>query len=189
MRRGASGHLLHNASGHLVKACAPPSCNHCASGSPPTVIQCVLSGLTVCTACVVLSAGAKVRAGFTDPNGTYCLTFDAALSTSLGMCVYSAALPSNIIVDVYNNLNCTGGIQFTVIFTKIVVVYGASSAYIGFMTASGSTAWSPFIVNPAYTLNCSNGTWTNENLRCGLGIDSSDGTGYGGNMTTVMDGC
>jgi hypothetical protein len=61
-------------------------CNVKPGTVPPRTILAVLSNVIICSGCQLLGTYVKIRSGYIDPNGTYCLEYDSALSSGHDYC-------------------------------------------------------------------------------------------------------
>lgn len=191
-----TGHLLHNAGGHLINDCGNP-CPGCVGGSStPTTIQATFSGVTLCTCSITNShlgvpqSSERVIAGVV--NGTYCLTHDAALeAANPNFCIYTGVI--SFTVEAYDvfNANCTGTPTSTETADATIKVSYRNN---GDVTIQISGTWNSRIrtmflrVDVAQAITCVDGTFSNT-INCGTAVVPDSKLASGGSVSLVMNGC
>lgn len=194
-----------------VTGCVP-NCNACTSGgSAVTSVQVIISGLTLCTGCILV-------AGFTDykivsgsfGDGTYCLPYDASHSTPPSdLCAYFYTLPSPIVINIYPSDTglCTGTPTTATIDTLFITFsrsrpgalytlrIQAAGVFILLGTPTAFTGFTLFNFTGTVTPNCVGGTYSNLMTDCATPqTDAVPSVTYvplasGGTATLVINGC
>ncbi len=176
-----------------------PPCNACGGlGSPPTTIQMVISGVTLCAigSCVQGDTGvfndAKIVSG-ASPDGTYCLTYDAIHSVpTTPLCWYSANLLTPVVFNVYNSSDgsCSGGVSETLTIGEIFIILSPTVVEILISDAADNYYLFSKILSGGCNLT---GSYSGQATACGsftfVGFTVRCALGYGGTATVVINGC